>query len=121
MTDWKLGAVERRFAELIWAHEPLPSGALVKLCETELHWKKPTTYTVLRKLCEKGIFQNAEGIVSSRISRADFLAMRGERFVAETYGGSLPAFVAAFTARNRLTEEEADAIQKLIDAARREG
>ena len=76
---------------------------------------------MLRKLCEKGIFQNAEGIVSSRISRADFLAMRGERFVAETYGGSLPAFVAAFTARNRLTEEEADAIQKLIDEARREG
>ena len=94
---------------------------LVKLCEKELNWKRPTTYTVLRKLCEKGIFQNAEGIVSSRISRADFLAMRGERFVAETYGGSLPAFVAAFTARNRLTEEEADAIQKLIDAARREG
>ena len=76
---------------------------------------------MLRKLCEKGIFQNAEGVVSSRISRADFLAMRGERFVAETYGGSLPAFVAAFTARNRLTEEVADAIQKLIDAARREG
>ena len=121
MEDLKLGMVEERFAELIWAHEPLSSRELAELCQKELNWKRPTTYTVLRKLCEKGIFQNAEGIVSSRISRADFLAMRGERFVAETYGGSLPAFVAAFTARNRLTEEEADAIQKLIDAARREG
>ena len=121
MEDRKRGAVEERFAELIWAHEPLSSRELAELCQKELNWKRPTTYTVLRKLCEKGILQNAEGIVSSRISRADFLAMRGERFVAETYGGSLPAFVAAFTARNRLTEEEADAIQKLIDAARREG
>lgn len=121
MEDLKLGVVEERFAELIWAHEPLSSRELAELCQKELNWKRPTTYTVLRKLCEKGIFQNAEGIVSSRISRADFQAMRGERFVAETYGGSLPAFVAAFTARNRLTEEEADAIQKLIDEARREG
>ena len=117
----KLGAVETRFAEIIWANEPLGSGALVKLCEKELNWKKPTTYTVLRKLCEKGIFQNADGVVSSLIPREDFFAMRGERFVAETYGGSLPAFIAAFTARNTLSGEEADAIQKMIDAARREG
>ena len=121
MEDLKLGAVEERFAELIWAHEPLTSRELAELCQKELNWKRPTTYTVLRKLCEKGIFQNRDGTVSSRISRGDFRAMRGERFVSETYGGSLPAFVAAFTARNKLTAEEAEEIQRLIDEARREG
>ncbi|MBE6910026.1 MAG: BlaI/MecI/CopY family transcriptional regulator [Ruminococcaceae bacterium] len=121
MEDLKLGVVEERFAELIWQNEPLSSRELAQICERELGWKRPTTYTVLRKLCEKGIFQNADGVVSSLIAREDFYAMRGERFVAETYGGSLPAFIAAFTARNTLTDEEADAIQKMIDAARREG
>ena len=121
MEDLKLGAVETRFAELIWANEPLPSGALVKLCEKELNWKKPTTYTVLRKLCEKGIFQNENGVVSSRLSREEFRARQGEQFVSETYGGSLPAFIAAFTARKGLTEAEANEIQALIDKARREG
>ena len=120
MTDLKLGVVERRFAELIWANEPLPSGALVKLCERELNWKKPTTYTVLRKLCEKGIFKNENGIVSSRLSQEEFRARQGEQFVSETYGGSLPAFIAAFTARRGLSDAEAAEIQMLIDKARRE-
>ena len=119
MTDLTLGVVEARFAELIWQHEPIGSRALAELCAKELDWKRPTTYTVLRKLCEKGIFQNVDGVVSSRISREAFFAMRGEQFVTESYGGSLPAFIAAFTARNRLSQEEADAIQKLIDDARR--
>ena len=121
MSSWKLGAVETRFAELIWRSEPLPSGALVKLCETELNWKKPTTYTVLRKLCEKGLFKNENGVVSSLLTREEFLARQGEEFVSETYGGSLPAFIAAFTARRGLSEAEAAEIRKLIDAARREG
>lgn len=121
MSDLKLGAVERRFAELIWAHEPLPSGALVKLCEAELHWKKPTTYTVLRKLCEKGIFKNENGAVTSLLSRADFDAAQGAQLVNDSYGGSLPAFIAAFTARKPLTAAEAAEIQKLIDAYREEG
>ena len=121
MTDLKLGVVERRFAELIWANEPLSSGALVKLCETELHWKKPTTYTVLRKLCEKGIFRNENGAVTSLLTRADFDAIQGAQLVNESYGGSLPAFIAAFTARKPLTAAEAAEIQKLIDAARQEG
>ena len=120
MNQWKLGAVERRFAELSWENEPLPSGALVKLCERELHWKKPTTYTVLRKLCEKGIFQNENGQVRALLTRGDFDAVQGEQFVNESYGGSLPAFIAAFTARKPLTAEEAAEIQRLIDAARRE-
>lgn len=119
MNDWKLGAVETRFAELIWANEPLPSGALVKLCEKELSWKKPTTYTVLRKLCEKGLFKNENGVVTSLLSHEDFRANQGEQFVSETYGGSLPAFLAAFTARRGLSEAEAAEIQVLIDKARR--
>ncbi len=121
MNDLKLGAVETRFAQLVWDNEPLPSGALVKICEKELNWKKPTTYTVLRKLCEKGIFKNENGVVSSLVSREDFRAMQGEQFVSETYGGSLPAFIAAFTARRGLSAEEVEEIQTLIDKARREG
>ena len=121
MADTKLGVVETRFAEIIWEHAPLSSGDLVQLCEKELQWKKPTTYNVLRKLCEKGLFQNEKGTVTPLLSREEFLAEKGEAFVSETYGGSLPAFIAAFTKRNRLTEEEADRIQALIDEARRKG
>ncbi len=121
MADMELGAVQERFADIVWAHEPVASGELVKLCREELHWKKPTTYTVLRRLCEKGIFQNRDGAVSALISREDFYAAKSRQVVEESFRGSLPAFVAAFTARNSLTAEEADAIQKLIDAARREG
>ena len=119
--ELELGAVQERFADIIWAHEPIGSGELVKLGEKELHWKKPTTYTVLRKLCEKGLFRNQDGVVTSLVSREEFYAAKSEQIVSGSFRGSLPAFVAAFTARNRLTAEEADAIQKLIDAARREG
>jgi len=121
MAELELGAVQERFAEIVWAHEPVASGELVKLCLRELNWKKPTTYTVLRKLCEKGLLQNRDGVVTSRVSREEFYASKSEQIVESSFRGSLPAFVAAFTARNRLTAEEADAIQKLIDAARREG
>ena len=119
--DLQLGAVETRFAELIWQNEPIGSRELANICERELNWKRTTTYTVLRRLCEKGIFQNLNGTVSSVIARDDFYAKRGEQFVSENYGGSLPEFIAAFTSRNKLTAEEADDIQKLIDRARQEG
>ena len=115
MEELKLGLVESKFADIIWSHEPLPSGDLVKLCEAQLHWKKPTTYTVLRKLCERGIFQNADGMVTSKISREDFYAMQSEKFVEETFAGSLPAFLAAFTTRKSLTAEEIAQIRSLID------
>lgn len=116
MSDKKLGAVESRFADLIWQNEPLSSGQLVKLCEKELQWKKPTTYTVLRKLCERGIFQNEEGQVTSRISRQEFYAMQSEQFVEEAFDGSLPAFLAAFTTRKSLSAEEVAQIRRMIDA-----
>ena len=111
----KLGAVESKFADLVWANAPLGSGELVKLCEKELSWKKPTTYTVLRKLCERGIFQNVSGVVSQVLSREEFYARQSEEFVDETFGGSLPSFVAAFTQRKKLSPEEAAEIRKLIE------
>ena len=115
MDELKLGVVESRFADLIWKNEPLHSRELVRICQQELNWKKPTTYTVLRKLCERGIFQNVDGMVSSVISRSDFYAMQSERFVDDTFSGSLPAFLAAFTARKTLTSEEIAEIRALID------
>ena len=116
MDELKLGVVESRFADIIWQNEPLHSRDLVKLCEAELHWKKPTTYTVLRKLCERGIFRNEDSIVTSVISRKDFYAMQSRRFVEETFDGSLPAFLAAFTARQELSAEEVTQIRRLIAA-----
>ena len=92
MEDTKLGAIESRFADLIWSHEPLTSGELVKLCREELTWKKSTTYTVLKKLCDRGLFRNDGGTVTAVISREEFHAMQSERFVEETFDGSLPAF-----------------------------
>lgn len=115
MEDLRLGVVESRFADIIWREEPLSSGELVKLCEKELSWKKPTTYTVLRKLCERGIFKNENGSVTSLISRQDFFAMQSEKFVEETFEGSLPAFLAAFTKRKQLSKEEIEELKKLIE------
>ena len=116
MDDKKLGAVEARFADLIWQNAPIRSGELVKLCEAELQWKKPTTYTVLRRLCQRGIFSNDDGIVTARISREEFYAMQSERFVEETFSGSLPSFLAAFTRRRSLSAAEIEEIRKMIDS-----
>lgn len=119
MEEYKLGVIESRFADIIWQHAPLPSGELVKLCELELNWKKSTTYTVLKKLCERGLFQNKEGIVTSLISKQDFYILQSEKFVDEAFHGSLPAFLAAFTARKRLSEDEIEELQRLINQSRR--
>lgn len=116
MEDLKLGVVESRFAEIIWRNEPLHSRDLVRLCQEELNWKKPTTYTVLRKLCERGIFRNVGGIVSAVISREEFFSMQSEMFVQETFQGSLPAFLAAFSKRKALNREEIAEIRRMIDA-----
>lgn len=115
MEDMKLGVVESRFADLIWMNEPIASGELVKMCRQKLDWKKSTTYTVLKKLCDKEIFQNVEGVVSSKISKKDFYAIRSEQFVEETFQGSLPAFIAAFTQRKQLSKEEINEIRRMIE------
>ena len=118
MSELRMGAIESRFADMIWENEPVPSPELVKLAERELNWKKSTTYTVLKRLCERGIFQNQGGVVTSLISRADFYAVRSEKFVEETFSGSLPAFLAAFTTRKKLSEEEIAELQALIGQSR---
>lgn len=118
MAVYKLGAVEARFAELIWENEPLPSNRLTKLAEQELGWKKSTTYTILRRLCERGLFQNEGGQVSSLVSREEFQAAQSEQFVEEAFGGSLPAFVAAFGSRRRLTDSELDELERLVESMR---
>lgn len=118
--DMEIGEVQERFANLVWDHEPIPSGQLVKLCEQELNWKKPTTYTVLRKLCEKGLFRNEDGLVSAVLTREQFASRRSEQFVDNAFHGSLPAFVAAFTAQKSLSAQEAEEIQQMIDKFRKE-
>lgn len=118
MAVYKLGTVEARFAELIWENEPLPSNRLTKLAEQELGWKKSTTYTILKRLCERGLFQNEGGQVSSLVSREEFQAAQSEQFVEEAFGGSLPAFVAAFGSRRRLTESELDELERLVESMR---
>lgn len=83
--EMELGEVQTKFAEIIWANEPIASGQLVKICEKELGWKKPTTYTVLRKLCEKGLFKNEDGKVTSLVSMEEFQFAKGEKVVEENY------------------------------------
>lgn len=116
MEDYRLGVVEARFAELIWANEPVSSGELVKLCARELEWKKSTTYTVLKKLCDKGLFQNINGTVTSLMSRKAYLSGQSRQFVADTFSGSLPAFIAAFAESDGLSDRDISEIQKMIQA-----
>lgn len=118
MADIRMGPAETQFAEIIWASEPIASGALAKKAEEALHWKKTTSFTVLKRLCERGIFQNQNGIVTSLISREEFFARHSEQYVQETFGGSLPAFMAAFGTRKKLTESEIDEMKKLIEKMR---
>lgn len=118
MSDWKLGAVESRFADLIWQGEPMTSTQLVRRAEEVLGWKKSTTYTVLKRLCQRGIFQNQDGMVTSLVSKEEFYARQSEEFVEEAFSGSLPAFLAAFTSRKKLSREEIEQLQKLIEENR---
>lgn len=115
MSDLKLGAVESRFADIIWENEPLPSPALVKLAAQALQWKKSTTYTVLKRLCDRGLFQNRDGVVSSLLTRQEYYARQSEQFVNDAFDGSLPAFLTAFSTRKRLSAQEIDQLQQMID------
>lgn len=116
MNDYQMGAVESQFADIIWENEPISSTELARRSETLLSWKKSTTYTVLKRLCDKGIFQNQGGTVTSRISRQEFCALQSEQFVEQTFDGSLPAFLAAFTSRKSLSAEEVAALRRMIDS-----
>lgn len=120
MKDYTLGVMETKFAELMWDNEPISSGDLVRLCEKELAWKKSTTYTMLRRLCGRGIFQNKDGLVSSLMSKQEFNALQSEKFIEDTFDGSLPQFLAAFTLRKKLSAREINELQRLIDEKRGE-
>ena len=111
----KIFESEYRFCCILWDNEPVTSSELVKLCAEKLGWKKSTSYTVLKRLCERGIFQNQNSVVTSLISRDEFYAEQSDRFVKETFDGSLPAFLAAFGAKNKLTGREVDELKRLID------
>ncbi len=115
MNDISMGTLESQFANIIWSNEPISSTELSKLSEKEIGWKKTTSYTVLKRLCEKGIFQNVKGQVSSLISKEEFYSMQSEKFVEETFDGSLPAFLAAFASRKKLTESEVNQLKRMIN------
>ncbi len=114
MEEIKLGLVEARFADIIWNNEPLFTRELVALCEQELNWKRTTTYTVLKKLCDRGIFVMTDKQVTSLISKEEFSAIQSDSFVKENFQGSLPAFIAAFASRNKLTDKEIAEIRHMM-------
>lgn len=118
MTEYKLGEIEMKFADLIWDNEPIPSGELAKLSEEALQWKKSTTYTILKRICDRGLFKNEKGIVTSLVSKKEFLSKQTAKFVEDTFEGSLPGFVAAFTSQRKLSEAEILEIQKIIENSR---
>ena len=121
MEELKLGTVESKFADIIWENEPISSGQLVKLCGQQLDWKKSTTYTMLKRLCERGLFQNEKGMVSALMTKEEFGAAQSEKIIEESFDGSLPSFIAAFTSRKKLSPDDVNEIQKMIDSYRVEG
>ena len=109
---------ESRLAELIWTNEPMASSALVQLAAQHFGWKKSTTYTILKHLTEKALFQNQGGTVTSLISREGYDTARSRSFVRQAFGGSLPRFLAAFTGGRALTAQEAEELKQMIDTYR---
>lgn len=121
MSSIELGELQEKFADMIWENEPVGSGELVKMSEKEFGWKKSTTYTVLKKLCDKGLFRNINGIVTSCITKAEYISEKSSQFVKENFKGSLPSFIAAFSARSKLSPSDIDEIQKMIDDYKKDG
>lgn len=115
MGDYKLAEAEEKFAQIIWTNEPVSSTELVKICEKEMNWKKSTTYTVLKKLCEKGIFQNENAIVRARLSREEFYGMQSRKYVEDVFAGSLPRFLTAFCGGRKLSQAEIEEMRKFIE------
>ena len=115
----KIHEGEYRFCLIMWEHEPVTAVELAKLCDKELGWKRTTTYTVLKRLSERGIFKNDNGTVTVLISKDEFYSMQSEKFVNESFGGSLPAFIAAFTSRQNLSDDEIAEIRAIIEKMKR--
>ncbi len=117
MQELSLGEIESRFADIIWENEPVKTSVLLKLCEAEFGWKRSTTYTVLKRLENKGLFVNKDGTVVSLLTREDFYSKQSEQYVKQSFGGSLPAFLAAFTSRKSLSDQEIAELKKIIEDA----
>ncbi len=115
MADIRLGAIEARFADIIWENEPITSTELAEKSETALNWKKTTSFTVLKRLCNKGLFKNERGTVTSLISKEDYCSMQSTKFVEDVFEGSLPAFLAAFTAKKSLSAKDVELLKNMID------
>ena len=113
----KIADGEYRFAQIVWEQEPINSTALVKLSQERLGWKKATTYTVLRKLCEKGILQNENATVTSLAKKEEVQRRESEALLEKSFGNALPAFLAAFLKDRKLTEAEAEELKRMIEAA----
>ena len=120
MEPYKLGEMEARFADLIWEHAPIRSGELTKLCEDKFDWKRTTTYTMLKRLCERGIFVNESGMVNVKMTKEEFQSGQGSSFIEEHFDGSLPLFLAAFSRKNKLSKEDVEKLQQMIDSYSKE-
>ena len=114
--EYSMGVVESRFADIVWGNQPVTTRELVRLCSDQLNWKRTTTYTVLKKLCDRGIFKTENGLVTALISREGYYAGKSRQFVEDTFQGSLPAFIAAFTSGRKLSQTEIEQIREMIDS-----
>lgn len=113
--DYKLADSEAKFVDLIWEHGPINSTELVRLSEDVMKWKKSTTYTIVKRLCDKGILKNEDAVVSAAMSREEFSALQSRRFVEDSFGGSLPRFLASFIDGKRLSDKQAEELVRLIN------
>lgn len=111
---------EYRFCQILWEQEPVNSTQLVKLCRERLGWSKGTTYTVIRRLAQRGVLKNENATVTSLVSKEEVQMAEFDELVEKTFDGSLPQFIAAFTRHRKLTEKEAEEIQRMIDQSRKE-
>lgn len=118
MEDYQLGVIESKFADIIWENEPMTTRTLVELCAEKLDWKRTTTYSILKKLCDKGFFKMEDSVVTALVSKAEYTSYRSERFVEETFSGSLPALVLSFGSRKKLSQKEIEELQRIIDNMR---
>lgn len=116
--ELKLHAAEARFADIVWEQEPIASGALAKLCQQRLGWKRTTTYTVLKKLCNRGILRNEDGVVSALVPKEQVRRTESEALLERSFSGSLPLFLASFLADRRLSDAQAEELKALIDRHR---
>ena len=117
----KIFESEYRFCRILWEHEPISSGALVQLCREKLGWKPTTTYTVIKRLSERGVLKNENSVVTSLVSREEVQTAEIDELMEKKFDGSLPAFLAAFARGRKLSEQEINEVQSMIDAFRKDG